>query len=251
MLPVDEETALRAQLRTISATWPRYGFRRAWALLRAEGVIVNRKRIQRLWRDEGLRVPQHAPKRRRLGASTVPAERLTATHPNHVWALDFLFDTTSDRRPFKVLAMCDEFTRESIGGRLGRSITADDVVAVLDDAMARRGAPRYIRCDNGPEFTAAAIRDWCKLARTGTAFIEPGSPWQTPWIESFNGKARDELLAREVFGSIMEARLLYNDWRDTYNRRRPHSSLNWLPPAQFAACWQPPIHPEPSDRVDQ
>jgi putative transposase len=251
VLPVDEETALRAQLRTISATWPRYGFRRAWALLRAEGVIVNRKRIQRLWRDEGLRVPQHTPKRRRLGASSVPAERLTATHPNHVWALDFLFDTTSDRRPFKVLAMCDEFTRESIGGRLGRSITADDVVAVLDDAMARRGAPRYIRCDNGPEFTAAAIRDWCNLARTGTAFIEPGSPWQTPWIESFNGKARDELFAREVFGSIMEARLLYNDWRDTYNCRRPHSSLNWLPPAQFAACWQPPIHPEPSDRVDQ
>ena len=247
----DAEDVLRAQLRVIATTWPRYGFRRAWALLRAEGRVVNRKRVQRLWRAEGLRVPQQAPKRRRLGTSTVPADRLTATHPNHVWALDFLFDATSDGRPFKVLAMCDEFTRESVGGRLNRSITADDVVAVLDAAALSRGTPRYIRCDNGPEFTAAAIRDWCRQAGAGTAFIEPGSPWQTPWIESFNGKARDELFARELFDSIMEARILYDDWRDTYNRRRPHSSLRWLPPAQFAACWQPSTHPEPSCRVDQ
>ena len=250
MQHVDEETALRAQLRKISATWPRYGFRRAWALLRAEGIVISQTGPATVARRRPASSAACA-KRRRVGASTVPADRLTATHPNHVWALDFLFNTTSDGRPFKVLAMCDEFTRESIGGRLGRSITADDVVAVLDDALAQRGAPKFIRCDNGPEFTAAAIRDWCRLTRTGTAFIEPGSPWQTPWIESFNGKARDELFAREVFDSIMEARLLYNDWRDTYNRRRPHSSLNWLSPAQFAACWRPSIRPEPSCRVDQ
>lgn len=197
--------------------------------------MVNRKRVQRIWRDEGLRVPAHPPKRRRLGTSTVPAARLTAQGPNHVWAMDFLFDVTSDGRPFKVLAMCDEFTRESIGGELARSITADDVVEILDRAVTARGAPRFIRCDNGPEFTAAAIRDWCRLSGTGTSFIEPGSPWQNPWVESFNGKARDELFDREVFETILEANVLYDDWREIYNHRRPHSSLGYLAPAAFAA----------------
>lgn len=198
---------------------------------------MNRKRVQRLWREEGLRVPVRPPKRRRVGTSTVPADRLHATRPNEVWAMDFLFDTTSDGRPFKVLAMCDEFTRESIGGALARSITADHVVVVLDEAVARRGAPSFIRCDNGPEFTAAAIRDWCGLSGTGSSFIEPGSPWQNPWVESFNGKARDELFAREVFDTILEARVLYEDWREIYNHRRPHSSLGYRAPADFAAVF--------------
>lgn len=209
---------------------------------------MNRKRVQRIWREEGLRVPGYAPKRRRLGESTVPAQRLRAERPNHVWALDFLYDATSDGRPIKVLTMCDEFTRESIGARLGRSITADDVVAVLDQAQEQRGAPEFIRCDNGPELIAAAIKDWCRWMRTGTAYIEPGSPWQNPYVESFNGKVRDELFAREIFDTLLEARVLYEDWRDTYNRLRPHSSLGYLAPAVFAAGL---VNPEPSLRVDQ
>lgn len=199
--------------------------------------MINRKRVQRIWREEGLRVPAHPPKRRRLGTSTVPAARLVAEGPNQVWAMDFFFDVTSNGRPFKVLAMCDEFTRESIGGRLARSITADDVVGILDQTAADRGAPRFVRCDNGPEFTAAAIRDWCSLSGAGTSFIEPGSPWQNPWVESFNGKARDELFDREVFDTILEARVLYDDWREIYNHRRPHSSLGYQAPAVFAAAY--------------
>ena len=239
------EAELRRKLREVSAAWPRYGHRRAWALLRQEGWNVNRKRVQRLWREEGLRVPTHQPKRRRLGSSTVPADRLTASSPNEVWAMDFMFDTTSDGRPFKVLTMCDEFTRESIGGALDRSITAAEVVRILQETVARRGAPAFIRCDNGPEFTAATIRDWCSFSRTGTSFIEPGSPWQNPYVESFNGKSRDELSAREVFDTIWEARVLYDDWREVYNHHRPHSSLSYRPPAVFAASltdrWGPVI----------
>jgi transposase InsO family protein len=150
------EEALRARLREIAQTWPRYGFRRAWALLRNEGWLVNRKRVQRLWREEGLRVPASVLKRRRLGTSTVPASRLSAERPNHVWALDFIFDATSDGPPIKALSMCDEFTRENLARRLGRSITADEVIHALDDACVVRGAPEFIRMDNGPEFVVNA-----------------------------------------------------------------------------------------------
>jgi putative transposase len=220
----------------ISKTWPRWCSRRAGAVLRMEGWKVNHKRVQRLWREEGLRVPPHSPKRRRLGNSTVPAQRLQAERPN-LWALGFMFDTTADGRPFKVLSMGDEFTRESVGGLLGRSITADDVVAELDRLRLQRGGPEYIRCDNGPEFVARAIRDWCRFSGTGTSFIDPGSPWQNPNVESFNGRARDELFAREIFDSILEARVLYEDWRRAYNLHRPHRSLGLQPPAVFAAAF--------------
>jgi putative transposase len=179
-------------------------------------------------------------KRRRLGTSTVPACRLSAERSNHVWALDFIFDATSDGRPIKALSMCDEFTRENLARRLGRSITADEVIHALDDACVVRGAPEFIRGDNGPEFVAMAIRDWCREHGTSTAYIEPGSPWQTPYVESFNGKLRDELFSREVFDTIMEARLLFDDWCDTYNRHRPHSALGYLPPAVFAAAFNQP-----------
>lgn len=229
------EHRLRHWLREYAKTWPRYGYRRAWSDLRSEGWLVNRKRVQRLWREEGLRVPPYAPKRRRIGNSTVPAKRLRATRLNQVWALDFLFDATADGRPIKALAMCDEMSRESIGGQLGRSITADDVVTMLDAAKAERGVPEFVRFDNGPEFIAAAIRDWCRFSGAGAVYIEPGSPWQNPFVESFIGKARDELFAREVFHSVFEARVLYSDWRDIYNRRRPHSSIGYLAPAVFAA----------------
>ena len=159
-----------------------------------------------------------------------------ATRPNQVWALDFIFDATADGRPIKALAMCDELTRESIGGReLGRSIKADGVVKVLDRAKAVRGAPEFIRMDNGPEMIAGAIRDWCKASGTGTVYIEPGSPWENPFVESFNGRVRDELFSREIFHSVLEGRVMYFDWCDRYNHKRPHSSLGYLPPAVFAA----------------
>jgi putative transposase len=191
--------------------------------------------VQRLWREEGLRVPPQRLKRRRLGSSTVPAERLVATHRNQVWALDFLFDATSDGRPIKVLSMCDEYTRECVGGRVARSITADDVATILDRAAAHRGVPENIRCDNGPEFIAAAIRDWCRFSGTGASFIEPGSPWQNPYVESFNARMRDELFSREIFDTVREADVLYADWWHRYNHHHPHSSLGWMTPAAFAA----------------
>ena len=236
----DADEPIRRRLREISATDPRFGYRRVWALLRREGFAVNRKRVQRLWREEGLRVPAQRLKRRRVGSSTVPASRLVATHRNHVWALDFLFDATSDGRPIKALSMCDEYTRECIGDCVARSITADDVADVLDDVAAHRGRPEYIRCDNGPEFVAGALRDWCRFsgtgASTGAAFIEPGSPWQNAYVESFNARARDELWSREIFDTVREARVLYQDWRHRYNHHRPHSALNWMTPAAFAAA---------------
>ncbi len=235
--PTDAQEPLRQQLRLLAKEQPRWGYKRVWGRLRLDGWRVNRNRVQRLWRAEGLRVPPAPLKRSRLGTSSLGAERLRAEYPNHVWAMDFLFDTTADGRPFKVLSMCDEFTRESVGGQLGRSITADDVVAILDGAAAERGTPKYIRCDNGPEFIAAAIRDWCRFSSTGAAYIDPGSPWQNAYVESFNSRARDELFAREIFHSIMEAKVLYDDWRRTYNHYRPHSALNWLPPAQYATQW--------------
>jgi transposase InsO family protein len=205
-------------------------------VLQREGFSVNRKRVQRLWREEGLRVPPQRLKRRRVGSSTVPAERLVATHRNHVWALDFLFDATSDGRPIKVLSMCDEYTRECVGGRVARSITADDVAGILDHAAAQRGQPEFIRCDNGPEFVAVAIRDWCRFSGTGASFIEPGSPWQNPYVESFNARARDELWSREIFDTVREARVLYTDWWHRYNHHHPHSALAWMTPAAFAAA---------------
>jgi putative transposase len=229
------EQQLRFRLREISRDWPRFGYRFAHSLLRREGWVVNRKRVQRLWREEGLRVRPYAQKRRRVGISTVPAKRLRAERRNHIWALDFIFDSTSDGRPLKALSMCDEFTRESVGRELGRSITAADVVEVLDQAKAKRGAPEYIRMDNGPEMIAGAIRDWCELSGTGTLYIEPGSPWENPFVESFNARVRDELFNREIFDSVFEAKVLYFDWCDVYNNFRPHSSIGYLAPAMFAA----------------
>lgn len=241
------EEQLRQRLREYSREYPRRGFRMAHGALRLEGWQENRKRVQRLWREEGLRVPPRQPKRRRLGVSVFPATRFRATHRNHVWAIDFLFDATSDGRPLKILAMCDEFTRESIGGDVARSITADDVVSILDTAIVERGAPEFIRCDNGPELVAAAIRDWCRQSGAGALYIEPGSPWENPFVESFNGRLRDELFAREIFDHVFEAKVLYQDWRHDYNHRRPHSALGYLPPALFAARL---TNAEPSLRVD-
>ena len=230
-----DDQALRAQLRAFSVERPRWGYRRAHHRLRQDGWGVNRKRVQRLWREEGLRVPQRKRKRRRLGESTVPAKRLRAARPNQVWAFDFQFDQTADGRVLKVLNIVDEFTRECLVMLVDRRITSDRVVEILEVLAAGRGAPEYLRMDNGPEMTAHALRDWCLLARTGTVFIEPGSPWENPYVESFHSRVRDELLDVEEFSCLAEAKVVIGDWREDYNHRRPHSALAMKAPAVFAA----------------
>jgi putative transposase len=235
----DDDQALRAELREISARRPRWGYRRAHVVLREQGWSVNRKRVQRLWREEGLRVPQRRRKRRRVGESTADAKRLAARRPDHVWAFDFQFDQTADGHVIKLLNVVDEFTRESLAMHVAHSITADQTVTVLEQITAARGAPEHVRCDNGPEMTAHALRDWCRFASTATSFIDPGSPWQNPFVESFNGRVRDELLDIEEFSCLAEARVLIADWREDYNWRRPHSGLGMKAPAAFAAAWTP------------
>jgi putative transposase len=232
----EEDQALRAELRKFSKERPRWGYRRAHHHLREEGWDVNRKRVQRLWREEGLRVPVRKRKRRRLGSSTVPAERLRAERPNHVWAFDFQFDQTADGRALKLLNIVDEFTRESLAMLVARSIDAETVVGALQRLYGERGAPELLRCDNGPEMTAHALRDWCTLSGTGTAFIEPGSPWQNPYVESFHSRVRDELLDVEEFFCLAEARVVIGDWQKDYNHSRPHSALGMRAPSAFAAA---------------
>jgi putative transposase len=235
----EDDAALRAELRQFSKDRPRWGYRRAHHHLRQEGWEVNRKRVQRLWREEGLRVPVRKRKRRRLGESTVPAERLRAERPSHVWAFDFQFDQTACGRALKLLNIVDEFTRESLVMLVERSIDADTVLTTLQRLCGERGAPELLRCDNGPEMTAHALRDWCVLSGTGTVFIEPGSPWQNPFVESFHSRVRDELLDVEEFSCLAEARVVIGDWREDYNQRRPHSALRMLTPAAFAAQCAP------------
>jgi putative transposase len=233
-----DDRALRARLRKISEDRPRWGYRRAHALLIEEGWQLNPKRTQRLWREEGLRVPQRRRKRRRLADSTVPAKRLVAVRPDHVWALDFQFDQTADGRVIKLLNIVDEFTREALEICCERCIDSDATVARLEHLVATRGrAPEHIRCDNGPELTANALKDWCRFSGSGAVYIEPGSPWQNAYVESFNSRLRDELLAVELFGSLVEAKVLVEDWREDYNTRRPHSALCMMAPSRFAEAW--------------
>jgi putative transposase len=200
-----------------------------------EGHRVNRKKIQRLWREEGLRVPPKRHKRRRLGVSTVPADRLRAERPDHVWALDYQFDVTATGRVIKILHVVDEFTRESLADVVDHSIDADATVAALDKVVGLRAChPEFIRCDNGPELTANALKDWCRSGGAGSSYIDPGSPWQNPWVESYGSRMRDELLAIEQFDTLLEAQVLVADWRTEYNHYRPHSAIGMLAPAEFA-----------------
>ena len=233
----EDDAALRARLREISAERPRWGYRRAHHRLCEEGWAVNRKRVQRLWREEGLRVPVRRRKRQRLGDSTVPAQRLRAERPNQVWALDFQHDQTADGRVLRLLNVVDEFTREALQMLVERSIDADMTVSVLERLVAGRGAPEFLRMDNGAELTAHALSDWCQFSRTGTAYIDPGSPWQNPFVESFHSRVRDELLDVEEFSCLAEAKVVIADWREDYNHRRPHSALRMRTPAAFAAEW--------------
>ena len=235
LAPDDE--ALRKRLREISKDKKRWGYRRAHARLIGEGWSVNKKRVQRLWREEGLRVPQRKRKRARLGDNH-DGKHLRAERPDHVWALDFQSDETADGRQLRVLNVIDEFTREALDSEVARSITAEDTVATLERlVLARGGAPEHIRCDNGPELVAHTLRDWCRLNATATAYIEPGSPWQNPYIESFNGRTRDEVLDVELFHTLAEAKVILADWLIAYNTEHPHSALGMMPPARFAERW--------------
>jgi putative transposase len=235
----DPDRDLRVRLRCFAKDHPRWGYRRAHAVLVREGHCLNRKKVQRLWREEGLRVPPRRRKRQRLGTSTAPADRLAASYPDHVWALDYQFDVTATGRVIKILHVVDEFTRESLSDLVEHSIDADATVATLDKIAGRRGShPSFIRCDNGPELTANALRDWCRFSGAGTSYIDPGSPWQNPWVESYGSRMRDELLAIEQFDTMLEAQVLVADWRAEYNEYRPHSALGMLTPVEFARQWR-------------
>lgn len=229
------EDKLRARLRQIAKSHPRWGWKTAYTIVRRQGWHVNRKRIQRLWRDEGLRRPQVCRKRRRLGPTLTG--RLRASRPNQVWAVDFQFDETVDQRRLKMANIVDEFTRECLAIRVGRSCDADQLIDVLEVLMLERGAPDHLRMDNGPEMIAWALRDWCRLSGATTAYIEPGAPWENPFVESFNGRFRDECLNIEEFANLLEAQLIVEDWRIEYNTFRPHSALDGLTPAEFAKQW--------------
>jgi putative transposase len=218
---------------------PRYGYRRVWAMLRREGWRVNKKRVHRLWRKEGLRVPDKQRKRRRLlilGGSENSCTRKRATHLNHVWSYDFVMDLTEDGRRLKMMPVVDEYTRECLSIDVERSITAEDVVETLASLFRRRGEPAFIRSDNGPEFIAKAIKQWLEVSGVRTLYIEPGSPWENAYSETFISRFSDELLKREVFADLLEAKVLVEDYRGHYNHHRPHSALGYRTPAEFAVA---------------
>ena len=226
-----DEESLRERIVGLACQYGRYGYRRVTALLKDEGWRVNHKRVERLWRQEGLKVPKRQPKRRRLWFNDGSCIRLRPLHRNHVWSYDFVADRTSDGRPIRMLNILDEYSRECLKIRTDRQLKAMDVIFELSELFVERGVPDYLRSDNGSEFTAAMVRDWLQRLGVKTLFIEPGSPWENGYIESFNGKLRDELLNGEIFDTILEARVITEQWRKTYNTVRPHSSLGYRPPA--------------------
>lgn len=209
----------------------RYGYRRITALLRQDGWRVNHKRVERIWRREGLKVPKKQPKRGRLWLNDGSCIRKRPEYKNHVWAYDFVMDRTHDGKRFRMLTIIDEYTRECLAIKVDRKLNSNHVVDALVDLFILRGVPDYIRSDNGPEFTAEFVRKWLKRLKVNTLFIEPGSPWENGYNESFNGKLRDELLNGEIFYTLKEAQVLIEQWRKHYNTVRPHSSLNYQPPA--------------------
>jgi len=233
-LPCDEKQ-LTDDIIALATRYGRYGYRRITALLNNEqGWRVNHKRVERIWRKEGLKVPKKQPKRSRLWLNGGSCIRLRPEHKDHVWSYDFMIGRTADGRAFKILNIINEYTRECLAILVARNIRNQDVIDLLFNLFIFRGIPEHIRSDNGPEFTAKAVRKW--LARLGvrTLFIEPGSPWENGYIESFNGKLRDELLNGEIFMTLEEAKILIEQWRREYNQVRPHSALGYRPPAPEA-----------------
>ena len=229
-----DEDALTAAIIRLASQYGRYGYRRITALLRTEGWCVNHKRVERIWRREGLKVPIKQPKRGRLWLNDGSCIRLRPSWPNHVWAYDFVQARTHDGRALKMLTVIDEFTRECLAIEVARRLRSDDVLQVLADLMVQNGMPDHIRSDNGPEFTAKAVRAWLTRIKVKTLFIEPGSPWENGYNEIFNGKLRDELLNGEIFYTLKEAQVLIEQWRRHYNSIRPHSAIGYRPPAPEA-----------------
>jgi putative transposase len=235
----NRDKPLTQRIVELATCYGRYGYRRITALLQNQGWQVNHKKVERIWRLEGLKVPQKQPKRGRLWLNDGSCVRLRPEHPNHVWSYDFVMDTTDDGRPFRMLNVIDEFTRECLAIQVARKLKAGDVEACLTELFCSRGMPEHIRSDNGAEFTAKSIRKWLNELGTKTVYIEPGSPWENGYIESFNGKLRDELLNREIFYTLQEAKILIEHWKKEYNQVRPHSALRYKPPAPQAVLMPP------------
>jgi len=229
--PRSDEGPLRADVVRLAAQYGRYGYRRVTALLWQEGWKISPSRVERIWKQEGLKVPQKQPKRGRLWLNDGSCVRLRATHKNHVWSWDFVMDRTDDGRVIKILTLIDEYTKEALAVYPARRIRANDVIDILADVMVERGIPEYLRSDNGPEMIAKVLRNWLARVGTKTAYIMPGSPWENGYCESFNGKLRNELLDGEIFYTLREAQVIIEQWRWHYNRIRPHSALGYRPPA--------------------
>ena len=227
----EDEDRLMADLIELTRQYGRYGYRKIAALLRDAGWQVNDKRVERLWRREGLKVPRKQPKRGRLWLTDGSCIRLRAEYPNHVWSYDFVEDRSHEGRKLRLLNIIDEFTHECLAIRVARKLKPIDVIDALSDLFIMRGVPQHIRSDNGPEFIAKAVQDWIAAAGAKTAYIAPGSPWENGFIESFNARLRDELLDGEIFYTLREAQIVIESWRHHYNTKRPHASLGYRAPA--------------------
>ena len=230
----DDEEALTSDIVELARRYGRSGYRKITALLRDAGWLVNDKRVERIWRQEGLKVPKKQPKRGRLWLEDGSCIRLRPEHRNHVWSYDFVEDRTHDGRKFRMLNVVDEFTHECLAIRVSRKLTSIDVIDVLSDLFILRGVPGHVRSDNGPEFIAKAVQAWITAVGAKTAYIAPGSPWENGFVESFNARLRDELLDGEIFYSLKEAQTVIESWRNHYNTKRPHSALGYRPPAPLA-----------------
>jgi len=242
----DDEASLVRRMIALATQYGRYGYRMVTGMLRNEGWQVNHKRVERLWRQEGLKVPQQQRQRRRLWLNDGSCVRLRPQHRNHVWSYDFVQARTSEGRPLRMLTVIDEYSRECLAIEVERKLTAEDVLVQLTDLFVQRGVPKHLRSDNGSEFTAESVRTWLQRLGVGTLYIEPGSPWENGYIESFNGRLRAEFLNGEVFDTVREAKVLIERWRKEYNTIRPHSSLGYRPPApaavQPAGSGATPLH---------
>ena len=232
-----DDIRLAADIIALARAYGRYGYRRIRALLNEAGWDVSVSRVARIWRREGLKVPGRQPKRRRLWLADGSCIRLRPERPNHVWAYDFVEDRTSDGRKYRMLNIVDEFTRECLSIKVARKLNSMNVIETLADLFLLRGVPGHIRSDQGPEFIAEAVKGWIRAVGARTAYIERGSPWENGYVESFNGRLRDELLNGEIFTTLREAQIIIEEWRRHYNRVRPHSSLGYKPPAPEAVAW--------------
>ena len=246
--PQDDERKLVARMLELVRERPRFGYGRIAALLRGEGWAVNVKRVYRLWRREGLKVPRKTRKRRGLGTSANACHVRRAEHKDHVWTWDFVFDRTSSGTTLKWLSIVDEHTRECLALKVARSITSEDVIDTLAEMFAMSGVPRCVRSDNGPEFIAQAIGRWFVKTSVTSLYIEPGAPWENGYAESFHSRLRDEFLGLHAFADLREARTLTAAWREDYNHLRPHSSLGYQTPAAFAAWGANSVRATPSLR---